>query len=426
MAIKDIFRIRGGRRDVVKRGLFDDPSIPLNEITAELENAGAFSGLGILGTIPEYRATAVPAVSCAVRFLSQSLAALPLHVYKVLPDGGKEDSRGGLADLLTRAPNEEQTAMAWREYFWNRVFLRGRCVSVMETTIGGRLKRILTPDPANVQVERVAGKMRYTVRDPNRVSQQVWSAGEVIDIPFQLQPDGVREISPLRDGRLAFSIGYNAQNYLNRNFANSGVPALAIEIDAFDDSRMAAGPKSEEIFEKTVMASIRMAQKRQRQIFTVPPGAKIKSVAADISKQKLVEMQQNIVQQVARIYNIPASFLHDLTRSSYAQSAQADRHIAKWTIMPWAKKFEQELDLKLFGMSSDDAAYRIKHNMRGILRGDPWQQAQQLSREIQSGQITPNEAREMQDRKPLADEGADRLWMQGAMRPLSGLAQEKD
>jgi len=67
------------------------------------------------------------------------------------------------------------------------------------------------------------------------------------------------------------------------------------------------------------------------------------------------------------------------------------------------------------------AGYYFKHNPDGLLRGDIKTRMEANSAGIMSGQITPNEARSLEEREPM--EGGDRLLVGVNQTPLETLGQ---
>ena len=77
------------------------------------------------------------------------------------------------------------------------------------------------------------------------------------------------------------------------------------------------------------------------------------------------------------------------------------------------EQLEQEMNLKFFGRGSRRF---VEFNVDGLLRGDYKARMEGNSTAIQTGQLTPNEARAMDNREPM--EGGERLFIQGATVPL--------
>ena len=86
----------------------------------------------------------------------------------------------------------------------------------------------------------------------------------------------------------------------------------------------------------------------------------------------------------------------------------------KHAIGQWAKAFEDELNLKLFGQRN--RARSAKHNLDGLQRGDFKSRIEGIARAIQTAQMTPDEGRALENRPPKPN--GDVLYIQGATVPL--------
>jgi HK97 family phage portal protein len=121
-----------------------------------------------------------------------------------------------------------------------------------------------------------------------------------------------------------------------------------------------------------------------------------------------------MIEQIARIYSIPPTFLQDLTHGTFSNTEQQDLHFTKHTIKRWIEQFEQEMNLKLFGRNSNSQF--VEMNVDGLLRGDFKTRMDGYAQGIQNAILTPNEARR---RENLPDDaGGDGLLVQGATVPL--------
>src|SRR3546814_7903266 len=117
-----------------------NPAVSLNSAAAwasvfQSWNSGSAAGVNV--TIES--ALGVPAVWSAVSFLSRTMAALPLHLYRVT-SGRDERVNCGLATLIHDAPNPEWTSFDWREYLFWQTFTSGRGLSWIERS-GSKIGR---------------------------------------------------------------------------------------------------------------------------------------------------------------------------------------------------------------------------------------------------------------------------------------------
>jgi HK97 family phage portal protein len=129
---------------------------------------------------------------------------------------------------------------------------------------------------------------------------------------------------------------------------------------------------------------------------------------------QLIETQSFGVYEVGRVYQLPPVFLQELSEGIRADVEQQDLHLVKHTLKRWLEQLEAEMNLKFFGRGSRRI---VEFNVDGLLRGDYKTRMEGNSQAIQTGQLTPNEARAMDNREPL--EGGDQLLIQGATVPLA-------
>jgi HK97 family phage portal protein len=388
----------------------EDPRVPVSAA-----NFYEFFGLNALGlsaagvTVTTDTAMGVPAIWGAVNFLSSTLASFPLHVYRRRGDD-RDRVRGDIVRMLNEAPNDELTSYQWRKNLWTNVFTGGRGFTFIERGGNSVPKFLWELDPVAMRVRRVDGRRRYEYRDGSK--QLVYEARDIIDIPFVLKPNGVDHRGPIASNKDVVGLAIGATQYASKFFQGGGVPPFAVTGNFV--SAGALQRAAEDLAE-----AVKKAAKEQRQALVLPSGLDIKPIGADPEKAQLIEAHRFIIEQIARIYSLPPLFVQDLSKLSYSNAEQQDLHLAKHTLTGWQKQFEQELNLKLFGRTSN--VQFVEGSMDAILRGDFKTRMEGHARAIASGVATPNEARRLENRPDMP--GGDRLYMQGAMMPIEALGQ---
>ena len=146
----------------------------------------------------------------------------------------------------------------------------------------------------------------------------------------------------------------------------------------------------------------------------LPLGHELKSIGFSPDQMQLLDLQQFCIEQIARIYSLPPVFLQDLSKGTYSNVEQQDLHFVKHTLRRWIEQFEQEMNLKLFGRTSD---FNVRFNVDGLLRGDLKTRMEAHSQAIMNGVKTPNEVRKSEGLEPLP--GGDDLMIQGATVPIT-------
>lgn len=390
---------------VETRASLENPAVPLSDVNAWRSLLGEWHGIAGVNVTHE-TALEVPAVWCAINFISNTIASLPLQVYKKTGEGRDTVENDPLYGILHDAPNEELTSFAWRKGMMVNTLLRGRGVSFVERNKAGRVMNIWPLDTDKVTIERKNGRKLYHYDDGGR--KVTYAANEVIDLTFMLQTDGVSHVDPVSKLKGAVGLALALDEYARKFFSNGGVPPLALYGPM--PSPAAAARASADV-EKAV----RDANAERRNVMIMPTGHELKPVGVDPQKSQMVEARRMQIEEVARIYGIPPVFLQDLTHGTFSNTEQQDLNLVKHLISQWVKAWEQELNLKLF--SARNRTKFCEFNLDAIQRGDFKTRMEGYAKGIQNAIYTPDEVRAMENWPKHGGE-AEKLHIQGATVPL--------
>ena len=387
------------------RDAIENPAVPLNSAeawAAVFQSWASGSTAGAVVTVET--ALGVPAVFAAVSFLSRTMATLPLHAYRMTKDGS-ERIVGGLETLVNDAPNGEWTSYDWREYLFWQVFTEGRGLSWIERS-GTNIMGVWPMETNKTTVELRDGRRLYRYSDDR--GTRTFAAADVIDVTFALQPDRLRVYSPINKCRNAIGLSIAMETYAGNFFQGGGVPPLALV------GPLPQGPEAFKRAQADINRAVKGARDSNKPIFPIPVGHELKPVGFEPEKGQMTEARRMQIEEIARAFQLPPVFLQDLTRATFSNAEQQDLHLVKHLIGQWAKKLEQQLNLKLFGQRN--SRRYIKHNLDGLLRGDFVARMNALAQGVQNAILEPNEARALEDR-PARPFG-DNLLLQGAMTSL--------
>ena len=381
------------------RASAEDPRVPVSASNF-LEFFGVSSSN--LPAVTLDSALTVPAFAAAVTFLPATLANLPIHAFKKVGKGTKPDT-SGIQALLNEAPNDEWTSFDWRKYHWHQAFTDGRGLSWIEK-IGGQVVGIWPMDATRTTIFRIENRKFYEFAGKSgRIP-----ASDVIDTPFLLKRNQLNTYSPLILGSKAVQLAIAMNDYACGFFAGGGVPPLALT------GPMPAGPEAVKRAQADIKRAVDAAKKNNDPVFPIPAGYTLAPVGFDPAKGQMTEARLFQIQEIARVFGLPPVFLQDLSRGTFANVEQQDLYLVKHLIAQWAKSFEDELNLKLFGRGS--RTY-VEHSLDALLRGDLVARMTALAAGIQNALLTPDEGRQLENREPKGG-AADELHIQGATVPL--------
>jgi HK97 family phage portal protein len=388
------------------RSSLENPSISLYDSQAWASIFGDWFMSASGEPVTYDSAMGCPPVGAAIRFISSTVASLPLDLFTKTDKGRVTADNNPLYALLSDAPNDELTSFQWRKDAMQNVLSLGRSVTFIERDKARRVKALWPLDPTKVTIKRVGGKKQYEYREDDR--RVTYESGEVIDLPFMLKPDGITHIAPFDTFKNAIGLAIALEKYSARFFQNGGVPPLQL----VGPIKSPAGVKRAAT---DITAALKAAKEDGRQIMPMPEMHELKPIGFDPEKSQLIDARKQAMRDIARIYQIPPSFLQDLEFGTFSNTEQQDLHFVKHTLMQWLNLWEQELNLKLFG--ARNTKNYVEFNVDGLLRGDFKTRMEGYSSGIQNAILMPNEVRRMEN-LPDAKFG-DYLMVQGATVPLN-------
>lgn len=346
-------------------------------------------------------AMSIPAMWAAVNFLARTLASLPIKAFEKTAEG-RVALEDGITALLNEAPNDESTAFAAKQAFWVDVFTAGRGIAFIERNGAGAVINIWPLEMSRVMVERKAGRLRYVLREAGG-REVAYAASEVLDICFTARAGKLTAPSPVFTHARTVGLALAIRDYGAKFFRNGGIPPFMIS-GPFKTPGGVARASSE------LTDAVTRASSEGRNALAVPDGHTLTPLGVDPEKMQMVQSQRFIIEDVARIYGLPPVFLQDLTNGTFSNTEQQDLQFVKHCLVHWTVAYQQECRLKLYGRGGNKY---VEIPLAGITRGDFKSRAEALGQQINTGQLTPNEARELENRANLP--GGDGLLVQGAM-----------
>jgi HK97 family phage portal protein len=375
---------------------------------------GAHSLAELLGAMPSTPSgarvsaeTAIQfwAVSACIRVIAETIATLPLHVYK---RDGEQDVIAydhPLYSVLHDRPNSMLTSYAFHEALTAQAALYGNGYAAILTEAGRQSLMLTPPGAVTSEVRRVGLVYRLKFRD----GWEELPASEIIHLPG-LTLDGFTGMSTaLKLARDLVGEAMATAEHSARFFSNG--------------ARVGGVLSTEQVLKDDAIARIR-TQWQQTQGGTanayrtaiLEQGLKYQPTGMQSDNAQLVESREMQAEQVAGVFRVPPLFIGLYRRMTYANAEHNDIHFAKHCITPWCRKLEQEYRVKLF---ASDPKHRAEFNLAGLMRGDFKTQIESLTKGVQGGIYTPNEARGFLN-LPKA-EGGDKLFIQQNMADLTNL-----
>ena len=177
------------------------------------------------------------AVYACVRILAESIAGLPLHLYKYSGNGKEMVVNHSLYRLLHDEPNPDMTSFVFRETLMSHLLLWGNAYAQILRDHAGRVLGMypLLPDKMEVDRDSVTGEIFYTYTKSTDENPNIKQAGQVrlkkqdvLHIPG-LGFDGLVGYSPIAMAKNAVGISLATEEYGAKFFANGATPGGILE-----------------------------------------------------------------------------------------------------------------------------------------------------------------------------------------------------
>ena len=336
------------------------------------------------------------AVFGCIKILSETLASLPLIVYKRLPDGGKERAFDHpLYDLLHNAPNDEEDSFQFIESIEAQAALRGNGYAEIITNRSEivELKSLMTD---RMQVRRlVNGVVRYTYSDPITHKQRIIPMGNIFHIRG-LSTNGLTGISTLMAAKQAIGLGLAAEEFGASFYGNGATMGNILEHPA----KLSDGSHGRL---KQSLKENHAGPGNAHKTLILEEGMTWRHMGLSPDEAQFLATRKFQVTDIARFFRVPPHMLADLDKSAFSNIEQQSLEFVVYTMMPWILRWEQKISQMLF---VGDSTHFAEFLVDGLLRGDAKTRALLYSKAIQWGWMNRNEVRgreNMNDAENLDD-----------------------
>jgi HK97 family phage portal protein len=154
---------------------------------------------------------------------------------------------------------------------------------------------------------------------------------------------------------------------------------------------------------------------KHRRPAVLTSGLRWKPIVTSAADQQMLEHREALVRDIARAYRVPLHLINGTGGDSqtYQNVESAGINFVRYTLLPWMRRIEVAIS-DLLPMPQ-----QVKFNADEFQRADLMTRARAQQLQIMSGTLTPNEAREAEDREPY--EGGDQFILGVAGAVVAGV-----
>lgn len=342
----------------------------------------------------------------SARLWAETIASLPVKVQRWDGREWQDQAGDGLPALLTARPNRYQNVVEFFETFVLNHVVFGNAYA-MKVKSGDRLIGLLPMNSSQVLPELMEdGSVVYHYHHDGDVTvlsqESVWH--------WKMFGNGVVGLSPLAYARNAVSVGLAGDKRIGQVYANAGKPSGVLTIDSTLTDEQRA--KVRERFKHLVQGGTDT-------LMVLEAAMKFQPISMNPTDIQLLDTRRFQVEDVARFMDVPSVLINDTAGTTAWGSGigQIMRGWYKRSLRNRVRSLQESMRVSLVPRG-DWANTRVMHDFDDLLKLDKKERMESNRAGINSGIITPNEARRDEGLPPM--DGGELLYANGAIQPLAG------
>ncbi|NMC84298.1 MAG: phage portal protein [Anaerolineaceae bacterium] len=331
------------------------------------------------------------------RLIAETVAMLPLIIYRRLDEDAKERATGHpLYDILHGQPNRRQTSFEFMDMLQMHALFRGNGYAKIKPGPRGPVDRLIPIHPSRVLVEEIdEDTLRYRVTERDG-STKIYLNDEIFHLRG-LSLDGIEGVSVITYARESFGLTLAAERFGALLFANYSRPGGFLKHP---------GNLSEEAQKRLVKQVESMTGgENLHRLGVLEEGMEWQAVSLSPEDSQMLQTREFQAEDVCRWFRVPP---HMVGLTSKATSwgtgiEELSRGFVTFVLLPWLVRWQQLIDKDLILASE---TYFVEFLTDALLRGDLMKRYGAYSVGRQGGWLATNEIRKFENLNPV-DGGDD-------------------
>jgi len=357
--------------------------------------------------VTEKNAMQSAAVYACVRVIAETVASLPLHLYRQVEEGKRRDTLHPLYFLLHDSPNPEMTSFIFRETLMTHLLLWGNAYAQIVRNGHGEIIGLYPLMPDKMQVSRAeTDELIYLYQ--SGMSNIAFRREEILHIPG-LGFDGLVGYSPIAMARNAIGMSMATEEFGASFFQNGAAPGGILEHPGTLKDPSKVRESWNDLFKGSGNAN---------KVAVLEEGMTYKQIGIPPNEAQFLETRKYQTEEICRIYRVPPHLVADLDKATFSNIEHQSISFVVHTIRPWLVRLEQAMNKALL-YPAERQRYFIEFNVDGLLRGDYESRMRGYATARQNGWMSANDIRRLENMNLIPkEEGGDLYLINGNMTKL--------
>lgn len=376
---------------------------------------GGFYGIESLGDgwqrnleVDEFSARRVPGVYACVMAISRAVSqCYPTHIRLI--DGTHERVKTSAAFRVLRNPNAYQASPDFLLNLVATALFEGEAFAV--ATRNDRYEidslHLLPRGACAVRVDEDTRAIYYSIGSsplaPGGVDY-IAPARDVLHLRFHTPRHPLIGESPIRAAALAIGINVALSQNQAAFFSRMNRPSGILSTDQVLNADQAARLRSafDEQSKKWAAGGMPI----------LGGGLKFQALSINSQDAQLVEAQRMSLEDICRVFGVPPPMVGDLAHATLSNAESLIQNFLSMSLGSYLEHIERAFD-RLFGLGNNEF---IELDTSALLRTDFAGRVDGLTKAVQGGLMTPDEARAREGLSPI--KGGDVAYLQRQMTPI--------
>ncbi len=348
-----------------------------------------FSALRTGSTVTPKRAESIAATYACISAISETIASLPLILYRRTGDDGRERAPDHpLYRVLHSEPNARQSALEFREQMQAAVLLRGNAYAEIHLGFDGQVRELWPIHPDRVTtLELASGRLGYGVADHRGRTRRL-AQEEVFHLRHRSE-DGILGVSPIQAAREVLELALAERDHGNATFRNgtrlTGILQTAAVLSSEQRQQLA-----------DTWNAKHSGTGNAGRTAVLGAGVEFRPMSMTLEDSEWVAARQFSTEEVARLFRVPPVVIGDLRHGNFSNSVEMGRQFVTLTLRRHLAAWEQTISRSLL-TEAGRRTFFAEHSVEGLLRGDATTRAQFYERGIGDGWLGVDEVRRLEN-----------------------------
>lgn len=322
-------------------------------------------------------------VHACVQAIATEIAKLPWSVFSH-KDGMRQIAEDHpVHKLICHSPNEECSALVWRELMLMSACLTGNGYALIERSPDGRPTGLFYLRPDLMQVQRFPdGQIVYQYSGGSGNGTQTYDSYSIFHL-MGISSDGVLGYSPISLARQAIGLALASEAYGAAYYRNASRPSGALQTDK------ELSPEALQRLRESWESRMKGVQSAGS-VAVFEGGLKWQPISLSPEDSQWLQSREFQREEICSIFRVPPSVIGIGQKQSYASAEQANQQWVSGCLSSWAARLESEAHRKLMRYGE---GFSTEISFDPMLKTDLMTRYQTFSVARQFGWLSVNEIR---------------------------------